>query len=250
MNQMKKIFLFTILLLGSCSIHEKEVLQPSDSRLQLIQAHRMEVTEPSGLSLDKSRQFLWTVNDPPSNQVYKIDLTGKIIETLTYSGDDLEGVTCDISEDALWIAEESKREIVKISFTGEELERHPIAISGNSKNGLEGITMTRDGEIWLVNEKDPGELIQLTSDFSIKYQFVLSVATDYSGICADTTDGRFWVVSDESQLLFLWDKKNGVIEQYSLPFKKAEGIAVDFDNDLFYIVSDSEQKLYVFKIAN
>ena len=247
---MKRFLLIFLLSVWGCGLHEKEALQPSGSKLQQIGQFHTEVAEPSGLSLAEGGQYLWTVNDPPSNKVYKIDLNGNIVQILDYAGDDLEGIVFDSTENVIWIAEEGKRELVKISLSGAELERHQIPFSGNSSHGFEGIALAKSGEFWVVNEKEPAVLIELDKDFLIKATFEPGVSSDLSGICADTTAGRFWLVSDESQLLFLWDRENGVIEQFSLPMKKAEGIAIDFAKGLFYIVSDSEQKLYVFKISS
>jgi len=229
-----------------CSTHE-DVLQPSNSSLKFVSEHKLEIPEPSGLSLGKNNLSLWTVSDPPSNKIYEMDLQGRILRTLNYTGDDLEGIVYDSTKNVLWIVEERKREVVKISIDGIELERHAIPITGNEDNGFEGICFFGGYRFWIVNEKNPGLLLEVNTDFSIHQQYDLNIADDYSGICCDTTDGQFWIVSDESQLLFLWNQKQGLIEKINIPVKKAEGIAIDFKNNFIYIVSDSEEKLHIFK---
>jgi len=60
--------------------------------------------------------------------------------------------------------------------------------------------------------------------------------------------GKFWIVSDESQMIYRWSKKNDVNEQYSLPINKADGVAYNAINGRLYAVSDSEARMYVFSI--
>lgn len=70
----------------------------------------------------------------------------------------------------------------------------------------------------------------------------------YSGICYDDSRDGFWIVSDESEKLYLWDLTNGVREKYPLHLVKAEGIVFIAETSTIYIVSDSEQKLYKFHL--
>ena len=76
----------------------------------------------------------------------------------------------------------------------------------------------------------------------------LAFALDYSGMAQSRKPGRFWIVSDQSQKLYLWDKAKGVVGECALPFPKAEGVAVDEAAKRIYIVSDSENTLYVYQL--
>ena len=76
----------------------------------------------------------------------------------------------------------------------------------------------------------------------------MGFALDYSGLTWDPKRSSFWIVSDQSRALYLWSPKSGVLEEYGLPFPKAEGIAVDEAAKRIYIVSDSENRLYVFRL--
>ena len=215
----------------------------------LLAAIELDIAEPSGLAYDPTTQTLWTVNDPPGNRIYNISLDGELLQTLDFVGDDLEGVAFDLSTNTLWIAEEGTSEIINISLQGEELQRIELSISQYTPgSGLEGICLGSSGEFYLLKEKDPGLFIEVSQDFVTLTETELSFADDYSGICYDSTRDGFWIVSDESEMLYLWNLTNGVREQYSLGFSKAEGIVYIAETNSFYIVSDSEQKLYKFHL--
>jgi uncharacterized protein YjiK len=203
------------------------------------------IEEPSGLTYDPNTQTLWTVNDPPANKIYNISLEGELLETLAFVGDDLEGVAFDTSTNTLWVADELTSEIINISLQGEELQRVTLAVSQYSAgSGLEALCLGDSGEFFLLKEKEPGLFIEVSPDFALLTETELSFADDYSGICYDSTRDGFWIVSDESEKLYLWDSINGVREEYPLDIPKAEGVVFVAETNSFYIVSDSEQKLY------
>jgi uncharacterized protein YjiK len=246
----KKLIPFLLLLImAGCDRKDTMVSATGKDILQPISVFDMEVKEPSGLSFGESNQSLWTVSDPPDNKVYEIDLQGYILQTLSFTGDDLEGVAYDSLDQAIWIIEERKGEIVKLDIQGTELERHPVYMDiTNTNNGLEGIAITVSKQFWVVNQNQPCELIELNSDFSIHNHFSFSFIGDLNGLCHDVVDGQFWMVSSTNRLLIHWNQSEGIMEQYNLPMRTPEGIAIDFNNNLAYIVSDSEAKLYVFQL--
>jgi len=239
--------MFVSVIFSACDL--EEVVNEPDNQfiLKKISEFDLEISEPSGLTYDPNTQTLWTVNDPDNNQVYNISLTGELIQTLDFVGEDLEGIAYDNSTNSLWIVEEGLMEIVNLSLEGEELLRIELPNHQNSSNaGLEGICIDNFGNLNLLKEKDPGLFIQLNQDYSIASEIELTFADDYSGIFFDETRNGFWIVSDESQTLYLWDSENGVREQFFLDIPKAEGIVYVAETGHVYIVSDSEQKLYKF----
>jgi len=246
-----KYITFVILLFVfiSCSLDEN-ITESGDSYILVLDSEiELDIVEPSGLTYDPNTQTLWTVNDPPNNQIYNIGLDGELLQTLDFVGDDLEGIAFDVSTNTLWIAEEGTSEIINISLQGEELQRIELSISQYTPgSGLEGLCLGSTGEFYLLKEKDPGLFIEISQDFSTLLETELSFADDYSGICYDSTRDGFWIVSDESEMLYLWDLTNGVREQYPLNFPKAEGVVFIAETNIFYIVSDSEQKLYTFHL--
>lgn len=242
-------FILLLHILISCRVDEGITESVKPYILVLDSEIELGFAEPSGLTYDPNTQTLWTVNDPPTNQIYSIGLDGELLQTLDFVGDDLEGIAYDISTNTLWIAEERTSEIVNISLQGEELQRILLSISQyNPESGLEGLCLGISGEFYLLKEKNPGLLIEVSQDFATLQETELSFANDYSGICYDATRDGFWIVSDESEKLYLWDLTNGVREQYSLNIPKAEGVVFIAETNTFYIVSDSEHKLYKFHL--
>ncbi len=231
----------------SCSVQDSPMEPQDQINLVLDFVVELDMPEPSGLTYDPNTQTLWTVNDPDNNKIYNISLEGELLETLTFIGDDLEGVAFDTN--TLWVADELTSEIINVSLQGEELQRVTLAVSQYSAgSGLEGLCLGDSGEFYLLKEKEPGLFIEVSHDFTTLTETELSFADDYSGIYYDSTRDGFWIVSDESEKLYLWDLTNGVREQYSLNIPKAEGVVFIAETNTFYIVSDSEHKLYKFHL--
>ncbi|MBT3502865.1 MAG: hypothetical protein HOB40_05750 [Candidatus Marinimicrobia bacterium] len=244
-------FVLTILVgvvISSCNIDETSPLI-SESKLVLIESVSLDVPEPSGLTLNGDGSALYAVSDPPDNSIYKLDLLGNTIKTLSYSGVDLEGITYDVRDNTLWVAEESLLEIVHLDTFGNILSRNPILFNNNESNGgLEGIAInSNNGQIVLLNEKNPGVFIKLDSALINTLELSLDFARDYSGICINDITKNYFIVSDESKQLYEWNELDGVLKTYSLDFEKAEGVVYNHYTNQVYIVSDSEEKLYIYE---
>ncbi|PIQ10819.1 MAG: hypothetical protein COW71_01900 [Ignavibacteriales bacterium CG18_big_fil_WC_8_21_14_2_50_31_20] len=242
--------LFTILLFGivfaSLSCNNNDI-NSSAASLALIEEFTLQVSEPSGLSLGKNAKSLWIVSDAPDNKIYEIDLSGNIIQTLNYVGDDFEGIEYDSSKNVLWIVEERKYNLAEISLTGEKIDTKKIDFLGNKINGFEGVCVG-NGFYYIANEKLPTKILKLNSEFSIVSNFDLVGVDDVSGLCYDDLTNQIWGVSDESKLLFCFEENLGISKKYELPFDKMEGLAIDFMQNLVYLVNDSQSKLYVYKL--
>lgn len=220
---------------------------PEAAGLRLIETFPLGVAEPSDLAIDESGTVLWTVGGSP-DRVYQLDLRGKIVKTLSYVGSDLEGIAYDRSDRTLWVAEENRREIIHLDLDGGVLSRHQLDLSGEKNSGIEGLCLDDKGHMFALNEKRPGLLLELDAGHSISARRDVRFAKDYSGIAFDPKSGDFWIVSDQSQELYLWSRQTGVALRHPLPFPKAEGVAVNDAGDRIYIVSDSENKLYVYEL--
>ena len=234
-----------VLLAISCSLNEPTENVRSVHSLKLIDSYALDVKEPSGLALAPDGNSLWTVSDH-TNQVFQLSLSGKILQTLSYKGRDLEGIAIDTLKHTFWVAEEHSRELVELDSTGSELQRHRI-LQGYDNSGLEGLCIDAEHHFFTIKEKRPGLFISLNPDFTVKNKMEITFARDFSGLCADTLLNRFWILSDQDESLFYWDLKQGVLAQYKLEISSPEGIAIDFVKGIFYVVSDSESRLYVFK---
>jgi len=242
--------LFTILLLGiiftlfSCNNSD---ITSSTNSFTLLEEFTLQVSEPSGLSLGKNAKSLWTVCDAPDNKIYEMDLSGNIIQTLNYVGDDFEGIEYDSSKNVLWIVEERKYNLVEIALTGEKIDTKKIDFIGNKINGFEGVCVGNDF-YYIANEKLPTKILKLNSKFSIVSNFDLVGINDVSGLCYNDLTNQIWGISDESKLLFCFEENLGIIKKYELPFDKMEGLAIDFKKNLVYLVNDSQNKLYIYKL--
>ena len=88
--------------------------------LTLLETHPLAIREPSDLTIDETGTILWTVTNHPE-KVYRLGLDGHVADSLSYVGDDLEGVVYDPRDRTLWLAEEGLREVVHIDpGTGQE----------------------------------------------------------------------------------------------------------------------------------
>lgn len=231
-----------ILLLSACSTDDSVPTTPSYD-LVLLEEINIGVSEPSDLSYDLDSNCLWTVSDN-TNRIYKLDIEGHILEELNYVGQDLEGIFYDENSQTLWIAEEGSSQIVNITLTGVELQRYNLPITTGTNSGLEGICLNNTGNICLVKEKDPGKYYRLNSSFAVDFDLELDFAGDYAAITYDAERECFWIVSDQNQRVYLWTETEGVINEFSLPFTKPEGICLIPNTNLIYFVSDSENMLY------
>ncbi len=247
---MKKIYIFILPLLIACSLNDGiNGVDDNSDLLKIASYHIDGVPEPSGLSLHINGKSLWTVSDQTA-KVYQISLDGRLLKTLSYLGEDLEGVSQSALDGTLWIAEERKREIVQLDTLGSELARHKIAVQNNDENsGLEGIAANpANDHFYVLNEKNPALFMDVSADASILYSKTIAYINDCSGIAAEPEGAFLWMVSDESRKIIKCDLLGNQLESFQIDVDKAEGITVSLADSLIYIVSDSEQKLYVYKM--
>ena len=221
-------------------------VKPSSIKsLRLVTTYALDLVEPSDLAINDTGTALWTVtNDPDS--VYQLDMSGHRVKTLNYAGHNLEGIAYDPSDQTLWVVEENRREVVHLDLDGNVLSTHPLSLTGEQNSGLEGICLNGAGSIFLLNEKLPGLFIALDPAKAIASTDTLTFAGDYSGMSYEPATAAFWIVSDQSRRLYLWNEATGVTKEYLLPFEKAEGVAYHAATNRIYIVSDSERRLYVY----
>ncbi len=242
--------LLIFLLIMGCSIDDTNGPVVNSSDLTEIASYRLDgVPEPSGLSLHINGKSLWTVSDQTA-KVYQISLDGRLLKTLPYLGDDLEGVSQSASDGTLWIAEERKREIVQLDTLGNALARYKVAVENNDENsGLEGIAANPENDhLFVLNEKNPALFMDISANASVLYSKAIRYVNDCSGIAAEPEGAFLWMVSDESRKIIKCDLLGNQLESFQIDVDKAEGIAVSTTDSIIYIVSDSEQKLYLFKM--
>ncbi len=226
----------------ACS--KSDTVVATDSELELISSNKINVSEASGLTINAAGSTLYTVSDNTSN-IYELATDGTVIKEYVYNGNDVEGISM-VSNNKMLLVEERTKEIVEYDLSSKTYNKHTIIYSNNDSNsGLEGIAINlNDNSIFILNEKDPGLLMRLRSDFSIIESYNLNFASDYSGIFYDKDLNILWILSDERKTINKCSLKGVLIKSYSINVNKAEGIAVT--NNTIYIVSDSNSTLYKF----
>ncbi len=243
-----KILVFCMGVLVACGKNGAGTMEGQDGPLMLLGEYAVDIAEPSGLTIDSQGKRLWTVGD--NERVFELDLQGQILKVLDYRGRDPEGIVYDPSDATLWLVEERRREIVHIDLGGALLLSRRLDLEGEANNGLEGICRDDEGVLYVLNEKSPGLFIQLKEDLSISSSEEIEFADDYSGLYCAGQRGVFWVLSDQSETLFRWDRTSDVLNRYALPFPSAEGVAIDAARGRVYIVSDRASKLFVFELPS
>ena len=252
---MKKYFgkltyrLLFLLLTISCSLRDTATEPLNKYNLDLIAVYNINVSEPSGLTYNENTQSLWTVSDN-DNKIYQLNLEGKVINVLPFVGDDLEGITYDFIRNSLWFVEEENRNLINISMEGNLISRYDHIIDGYDNSGLEGICITPDATFFIIKEKNPSLFIELNSNFTVQNSIETYFSEDLSGICYDEGRQSFWLVSDKSKKIFLWNKTEGIKLEFDLNYDKFEGIYyIEQENDI-YLVNDDQNKLYYYRLIN
>lgn len=224
--------------------------------LTLLASYMMAVNDPSGLVMDKSGEFLWTVSDDPGAHIYKISFTGTVLGVLTsYQGDDMEGITMNPNDGTLWIVEERLRKVIQLTTEGQVLQEFNVDVPVQNENdGLEGITWNPNNDhVYVVNEKNPRRFFEFdtTHNFELIREVDIHFSGEFfmgdlSGLYYDPERDEIWFLSDESKKIVVTDTHLTPRRMYPLPLEKFEGIAADLENNRVYLVNDETNRLYVF----
>lgn len=242
-----KVFAFIIWMIPLTLFNCGGASTDSASQLRLVKTYKLSIGEPSGIAYNEVENVLWIVSGV-DQKIYKTDITGVILKTLSYKGDDLEGIALDSSAKSLWIVEERKRELLQLDLDGNVIQRSLIPLPGKQNSGLEGVTQNELGKIFLLNEKKPGKFVELTSDLKIKSQTEIYFADDFSDMVYSVKEKCFFILSDESSALHKWTKETGVVQKFNLPKTKYEGVVVNAAADKFFLVNDETNELSIFNL--
>lgn len=253
--KISQVFFFTLFFLVPGCLEKSEPHQ-KDSNLELIGEYPLQISDPSGLTIDASGEFLWTVSDESGSSIYAISFTGEINKRITtYTADDLEGITKNPNDGTLWIAEERMRQIVQLTVEGEVLQTVDIPVEvTDANNGLEGIAWNPlNDHIFILNEKRPRQFIELDTDLNVVRSVFINFKglyhlADLSGLYFVHQTGELWFVSDESQKIVVTNLDLEPKRHYDLPHDKFEGIAVDIENGIVYLVNDRRNSMFVYRL--
>ncbi len=228
-------------------------------QLRILTSRSLDISDPSGLDVDHSGNYFWTISDDPGGSIYKIDLEGNIADELDVGGHDMEAITQHPEDLTLYVAEERLRQIVQYDTLGNELNRFDVDVEVQQENdGLEGITVNPEtNHIYVVNEQNPRVLIELDLSRPEREQQVMYKPMDFrageeakgldlSGLFFDDKDGVLWGVSDEARAVFALDPGGRPLAAYHAGRVDLEGIAIIRETNRMYLVSDERQELFIF----
>lgn len=220
--------------------------------------YQLDIEGPSGLTLDRSGEFLWAVSDIRNDGIYRIDFEGEIQEKLPeYRGHDLEGITQNSANGTLSLAEERLREVANLEQDGSEIERFKLEVPVTERNsGLEGIAWNpAEGELFIANQTHPRLLMRIGSDGKLRQRAHAEFPPPYdiedlSGLWYDHRRDELYIVSNSSSKLLILDSNFHIQRGYRLDREKYEGIAVDHERGRLYLVNDREDTLSVFALPS
>jgi uncharacterized protein YjiK len=248
---MKNIFLFLstllVMLIGLIGCGRDEptaAMAQGISTLTPIEVINLgpNIVEPSGIAYHKINNTLFVVSDERT-EIYEIDFTGRIIRTIPTDGDDFEGITFTRNLDTIFVVEETRQLVTSYLFTGQKINSFPVNVATNPANALEGLTIDKNGLLFVLNEKDPKMILEFNGTTEVSRKIIQNVS-DISDICYDETDDSFWIVSDESSKVIKTNRQGAVLKEWALTYDKGEGIT--FANNKMYIVRDNDAKMYVY----
>jgi uncharacterized protein YjiK len=221
--------------------------QCSMSELKLIKSYLLDIKEPSGITYNQDYSGYWIVNGG-KGRICKTDLGGKVLNVLTYKGEDIEAVYYDRADSTLWIAEERARDLVHLNLNGDEIGRLHIDITGKENKGFEGVVRLKNGNFYVANEQKPTAVLLIDPKGNIKDKYTINFASDLSDIDYDQNTENFYLLSDESAACYIWNPRDGLIKTFSLPGQKYEGIAFNPNNHTITVVNDKTRRMEIYEL--
>jgi len=243
MRNVLVIAIISVMSFG-CSRPESGVqtVIPTATPLNKIAEYATTVPEPSGLVYNSKNNTLMTVSDQNST-VYEMDFTGRILNSIVIPSSDMEGIALSANCDTMYIAEETKELVTTYLVNGTKLSSFPVNVATELKHGPEGVTVDKNNHIFVLNEKLPMMILEYDQGKEVSRKEI-NFSTDCSDIFYEYSTDCFWIVSDESQLVFKLSRSGALLGEWSVPFTKGEGLTIV--QNKIYIVNDLDGKLYIF----
>jgi len=220
------------------------------------------LSEPSGLTFCNTTHHLYAICDHNHcDYIYEINAFGELIQRYHFPNSmiDIETVACDDVNKLFYVAEERRHKIHVYrlphgpgTYTTEEDDDEYYLIqlnnffvqpaSNDAKSGLEGMTVdTRRNVLYVANEKHPKVFYTMRPDGSVMGMSYPDFSGDISGMAYDESLDLLWIVSDQSERLFMVNLGGTVVYDYwDLPMQNPEGVAVDNTQNppMLYITTD------------
>ena len=211
----------------------------SSERLNTVDRYRLDIDEPSDLTLVDGD--LYAISDKHS-RIYQVTHKGRTKDTTDIQGTDMEALSFDNKHNAFIVGDESTGKVWRIEDNG--TRSHPIELDdtedGNS--GIEGLAYDDDGHLFVAKEKNPARIYELDDDGDVLHDTKIEFADDLSALAWNSEDGHLYALSDEEHTLYKLDHDLDIDTAWKLPIDHPEGLA--FDGDRIFVVSDSEERLY------
>lgn len=221
----------------------------TSANLQLIAEYLIDVKEPSGLSLAKDGQSLWTVSDD-NGEVVQLDLEGKVLKRFQSGLRDLEGVTT-LGHERLALLSEHSREVVITDLEGGVLKRAKFDLGSGRNKGPESVTFNETESVYyILRELSPGVLLTIDEDLQEVERRQLDFAKDYASMSYEPVRGHLWVMSEQSKAIYVLNMDLKIQTVFSMDIVQPEGMTVDYDRRRIWVVCDKTSKLYVFSFSD
>lgn len=220
------------------------IVPPNITTLQPITVKDLSayLVEPSGIFYNLKNNSLMIVSDERPD-IYEFDLNGILIKKIPVSGVDMEGITMTKNCDTIIVVEETARLVSTFLYNGTKVSSITVDVATNPSNCLEGITVDNNYHLYIINEKLPMLMLEYFNNSELSRK-TLNYTTDISDICYDESLDCFWIISDESKMIFKINRDGSLIKQWLITFDKGEGIT--FAGDKMYVVCDSDNKMYIY----
>ena len=211
------------------------------------QVVRLAVREPSGIAYNSTRGTLFTHNDENDANIFEINTSGEVIDSLMVGGFDYEGIAFNATYDTMFIALEADFQIEKRTLDGTLVQTIDVAHDPALTDGLEGIVVDHSsGHIFVLQEKNPSQLIELSAAGVELNRTNLNFSGDVSGMTMHPTWGTLFIVSDQGYSLNEVTTSGEFLRSWYIPLDQAEGVTFGADATTLYMVSDRGGSFYEF----
>ncbi len=206
------------------------------------------IPEASGIDYCENTQTLMVAND--EGNFYEITPDGDVVQKHKLGKYDLEGVVCH-ENDVVFAVEEG----TLLFVDRETLEKRELKLKGkkfklSKKSGIEGLAYY-DGLYYMSvqakKKKDAKILVVKAGKNYVKVKDVIEHAiVDTAGLTY--RDGKFYMVSDKKDKLYVYDlKRDKIIKKIKLDKFAQEGITFDAEGHVYFADDDGSVKRYTKK---
>lgn len=239
----------SLILFIKCSRDNPEAIaEPKTiSKIFPLEEYNLNISEPSGIAYNSKNNTLMVVSDG-NPDIYEIAFNGAILNTISASGSDMEGITLSKNCDTIYVVEEKKKMVTTFDLSGNKINSFSVNVATADNQALEGISLnTFTNELFVINEKNPQMVLKFKNKQEL-WRRTINYSLDIADIYYEETVNCIWLISDESRRIMKLSSIGELLNEWEIPFTKGEGITIV--NDKIYVVNDANGKMYVFQKPN